>query len=150
MSTAIRERLTEQFSQRYDEKAAIEAGLQAIDDATPLPGNDLSLIDELPHAPGMIMAAADDLRERLATAFDLQAIYQPDTRQATIILTITDTTPATIAAILEDPASTTTPPPARTHPQTCRTPPERGECPFHLIKARHRTQDQLKLNGIAP
>jgi hypothetical protein len=33
----------------------------------------------------------------------MQAIYRHDTRQATIVLTITDTTPATINAILADP-----------------------------------------------
>jgi hypothetical protein len=41
----------------------------------------------------LLAEAPDDLRERLATAFGLQAIYRPDTRQATIVLTITDTTP---------------------------------------------------------
>jgi site-specific DNA recombinase len=103
VSTAIRDRLTEQFSQRYDEKTSIEAELQAIEDAAPLPDNDLSLIDELPYAPGLLAHAPDDLRERLAAAFGLQAIYRHDTRQATLILTITDTTPAIIAAILADP-----------------------------------------------
>jgi hypothetical protein len=103
VSNAIRDRLTQQFSQRYDEKTAIEAELQAIDDAAPLPDSDLSLIDELPYAPGLLAHAPDDLRERLAAAFALQAIYRPDTRQATLILTITDTTPAIIDAILTDP-----------------------------------------------
>ena len=51
VSNAIRDRLTQQFSHRYDEKTAIEAGLQAIDDAAPLPATNLSLIDELPYAP---------------------------------------------------------------------------------------------------
>ena len=36
-------------------------------------------------------------------AFGMQAIYRQDTRQATIVLTLTDTTPAIIAAILTDP-----------------------------------------------
>jgi hypothetical protein len=69
----------------------------------PLPDNDLALIDELPYAPGLLTHAPDELRERLAAAFGLQAIYRHDTRQATIVLTITDTTPATINAILADP-----------------------------------------------
>jgi hypothetical protein len=47
--------------------------------------------------------APDDLRERLAAAFGTQAICRHDTRQATIVLTITDTTPATINAMLADP-----------------------------------------------
>jgi len=33
----------------------------------------------------------------------MQAVYRQDTRQATLVLTITDTTPAIIAAILADP-----------------------------------------------
>jgi hypothetical protein len=99
VSAAIRDRLTAQFAQRYDEKAVIQAELQAIADAAPLPASDLSLLDELPFAPGLLAQAPDDLRERLAAAFGLQAVY----RQATIVLTITDTTPGIIAAILNDP-----------------------------------------------
>jgi hypothetical protein len=62
-----------------------------------------SLLDELPYPPGLLTRAPDDLRERLAAAFGLQAIYRQDTRQATLVLTITDTTPAIIQAILTDP-----------------------------------------------
>jgi site-specific DNA recombinase len=103
VSNAIRDRLTAQFSQRYDEINVLKAELQAIEDAAPLPDSDLSLIDELPYAPGLLAQAPDDLRERLAAAFALQAVYRQDTRQATIVLTITDTTPAIIDAILADP-----------------------------------------------
>ena len=60
------------------------------------------MIDELPYAPGLLAQAPDDLRERLAAAFGLQAIFRHDTRQATIVLTITDTTPAIIDAIVAD------------------------------------------------
>jgi hypothetical protein len=103
VSTAIRDRLTGQFSQRYDEKTSIQADLRAIQDAAPLPDSDLTLIDELLYGPGLLAKAPDDLRERLAAAFGLQAIYRPDTRQATVVLTITDTTPGIIDAILADP-----------------------------------------------
>ena len=77
--------------------------LAAIEDAAPLPDSDLSLIDELPYAPGLLAQAPDDLRERLAAAFAMQAVYRQDTRQATLVLTITDTTPGIIAALLHDP-----------------------------------------------
>src|SRR5690242_3343074 len=113
VSQAIRERLTAQFTQRDDDKTAIEAELQAIADAAPLPDSDLTLIDELPYAPGLLTHAPDELRERLAAAFGLQAVYRQDTRQATIILTITDTTPGIINAIAADPRvddDTTQPP----------------------------------------
>jgi site-specific DNA recombinase len=103
VSCAIRDRLTQQFSQRHDEITAIDAELHTIEDAAPLPDNDLSLIDELPYAPGLLARAPDDLRERLAAAFGLQSVYRHDTRQATIVLTITDTTPAIIDAIANDP-----------------------------------------------
>jgi len=102
-SQAIRDRLTAQFSQRDDEKTAVEAELAAIEQAAPLPDSDLTLADELPYAPGLLACAPDDLRERLAAAFGMQAVYRQDTRQATIVLTITDTTPGIIDAILADP-----------------------------------------------
>ena len=41
----------------YDQKTAIEAELKAIEDAPPLTLNDLSLLDELPHALGLLAAA---------------------------------------------------------------------------------------------
>jgi hypothetical protein len=41
----------------YDQKTAIEAELRAIEDAPPLTINDLSLLDELPHALGLLAAA---------------------------------------------------------------------------------------------
>jgi hypothetical protein len=77
--------------------------LHEIEAAAPLPDSDLTLIDELPYAPGLLDRAPDDLREQLAAAFGMQAVYRRDTRQATLVLTITDTTPAIINAILADP-----------------------------------------------
>jgi hypothetical protein len=47
-------RHTGQFSDRYDQKQAIEAELQAIEAVPPLTGNDLSLLGELPHALGLL------------------------------------------------------------------------------------------------
>ncbi len=118
VSCAIRDRLTGQFSQRYDEKTSLETELHAIEEAAPLPASDLTLIEELPYAPGLLAHAPDDLRERLAAAFGLQAVYRQDTRQATLILTITDTTPGIINAILTDP---------RIDHDTARTPPSPAE-----------------------
>jgi hypothetical protein len=68
---------------------------------------------------GLVADAPDELRERLAAPFGLQASYRPGTRQATIILTITDATPATINANLADPRTA----PSRPSPQTCHTTP---------------------------
>jgi hypothetical protein len=116
------DRLREQFSHRHDEQTAIEAELHAIEDAQPVT-DDITLIDELPYAPGLLAHAPDCQREAIAAAFDMQATYRPDRKQATVILTITDTTPGIITALLSDPAPTTTPqptPPPRL--QTCHLP----------------------------
>jgi hypothetical protein len=42
------------------------------------------------------------MRELIAAAFDMQAFYRPDTKQATVVLTITDATPGIITALLAD------------------------------------------------
>jgi site-specific DNA recombinase len=99
VSVAIRDRLTGQFSDRYDQKQAIEAELQAIEDAPPLPGNDLSLIDELPHALGLLAEAPRALQELIASTFDIQCVYRPELKQATVV--VTDTTPGIIDAIAD-------------------------------------------------
>jgi hypothetical protein len=103
VSVAIRDRLTAQFSDRYDQKTALEAELQAIEDAPPLPGNDLSLLDELPHALGLLTDAPRPLQEIIAAAFDIQCVYRPEIKQATVVVTITDTTPGIITALTTDP-----------------------------------------------
>ena len=70
---------------------------------------------------GLILAAEQyapaTIRETLYAAFDIQCLYRQDTSQVTIWATITDTTPAIIAALLTDPrtdsdTAASTPPPA--------------------------------------
>ena len=135
VSVAIRDRLTAQFSDRYDHKQAIEAELQAIEDAPPLPGNDLSLLDELPHALGLLAEAPRPLQEVIAAAFDIQCVYRPEIKQATIVLTITDATPGIIDAILTDPRTD--------HDSERRQPaPERLET-WHTPLGRSRKQEQI-------
>ena len=46
---------------------------------------------------------APPLQELIAAAFDIQCVYRPEIKQAIIVLTITDTTPGIIDAILTDP-----------------------------------------------
>ena len=87
---------------RHDQTTAIQAELQAIEDAAPVKDNDLTLIDELPYAPGMLAQAPARIRETIAAAFDIQCLYRPDHKQATVVLTITDATPAIITALLTD------------------------------------------------
>ena len=50
------DRLREQFSHRHDEQTAIEAELHAIEDTQPAT-DDITLIDELPYAPGLLAHA---------------------------------------------------------------------------------------------
>jgi len=100
---ALRDRIKERFAQRHDQTTAIQAELQAIENAAPVKDNDLTLIDELPYAPGMLAQAPARIRETIAAAFDIQCVYRPDHKQATVVLTITDATPGIITALLTDP-----------------------------------------------
>jgi DNA invertase Pin-like site-specific DNA recombinase len=102
-TAALRDRLAQRFSDRYDQKQALKAQLKAIEDAAPLPGSDLTLLDELPHALGLLALCPPELQETLAAALDMHVVYRADDRQATITLTITATTPGIIATIAADP-----------------------------------------------
>lgn len=43
------------------------------------------------------------LQEVIAAAFDIQCVYRPEINQATVVLTITETTPGIIMALTADP-----------------------------------------------
>jgi hypothetical protein len=101
-SNAYRDRIREQFPERYNEHAAIKAELDALTASIPAV-NDPTLLDELPYAPGLLTDAPDTIREALYAAFDVQCLYRQDRDQVTIWATITDTTPGIIAALLADP-----------------------------------------------
>jgi hypothetical protein len=47
--------------------------------------------------------APDRIKEAIYAAFDIHALYRHDRHQVTIWATITPATPATIAALIEDP-----------------------------------------------
>jgi len=64
---------------------------------------DATLIDELPYAAANLARASKHVKTRLYDAFDIQAVYRQHMRQATIWATITDDTPGTVAALLDDP-----------------------------------------------
>jgi hypothetical protein len=100
---AFCDRMREQFSQRYDEQTDIKAELAAIEGARPVADKDLDLIDELPYAPGLLASAPDHMREIIAAAFDIQCVYRPDQKQATVVLTITGATPGIITALITNP-----------------------------------------------
>ena len=99
---AMRDRIREQFTDRYNEHAAITAELDALTASIPAV-NDPALLDELPYAPGLLADAPDTIREALYAAFDVQCLYRHEACEVTIWATITDTTPGIIAALLADP-----------------------------------------------
>jgi hypothetical protein len=84
---------------------------------------DPSLLDELPYLPGILASAPEPLIENLLAALDLQCLYRKDKNQVTIWVTITDSTPATIAALLADPRTDSEHPGPSRRTQT--TPPPR-------------------------
>jgi hypothetical protein len=94
---AQRDRITTQFSTRYDEQHAAQAELDALTAAQP-PAPDPSLLDELPYLPGILHNAPDHLAAALCAAFDITISYRQGKKQATVRATITDTTPGIIRA----------------------------------------------------
>jgi hypothetical protein len=115
-ANAYRDRIREQFTERYNEHTAVKAELEALTASIPAV-NDPTLLDELPYAPGLLQDAPAAIREALYAAFDIQCLYRPEAGQVTIWATITDTTPGIIAALTADPRTdsdtdATTPAPA--------------------------------------
>ena len=115
-ANAYRDRIREQFTERYNEHTAVKAELEALTASLPAT-NDPALLDELPYAPGLLQDAPAAIREALYAAFDIQCLYRPEAAQITIWATITGTTPGIIAALAADPRTdsdtgTTTPAPA--------------------------------------
>jgi DNA invertase Pin-like site-specific DNA recombinase len=113
---AYRDRIRDQFTARYDERTAAETELRQLEQTRP-PATDPTLIDELPYAAGLLSQAPDHIKQALYAAFDISCLYRQDKQQVTIRATITDTTPATITALLNDPRTD----PAATSPDTAKT-----------------------------
>jgi hypothetical protein len=101
MANAMRERITAQFNDLYAQAQAIQAELGNL--ATVPPAPDASLIDELPYAAANLSDAPARVKTLLYDAFDIQALYRQHMKQVTIWATITDATPGTVAALLDDP-----------------------------------------------
>ena len=60
------------------------------------------LLDALPQIPGILADLPLKLRCKLYQAFDLQLLYKHDTPQVTCRAVITDSTPQTVNAIIND------------------------------------------------
>ena len=120
---AYRERIRTRHAQLHDEHTRTLAQLHDLA-AAATPGQDPALLDELPYLVTQLADAPADLLEALINALDIQILYRPEQHQATIWATLTDTTPATITALLADPRvnagqpSPTAPEPATPSPMS--------------------------------
>ena len=121
---AQRDRIDEQFTERYNEHAAATAELETLTASQPV-ADDPGLIGELPYAPELLDRAPAELRARIYAAFQVHALYRAQQHQATITATVTDQTPGLIAALLDDP---------RTDHDTAN--PERTNLPITAIRTR--------------
>ena len=99
---AYRTRIRARNADLYAERTTIEAKLTALEQAAP-PDNDPGLLDQLPVLSRVLADAPDRIKAALLTAFQVQALYNKDMDQVTIWATLTEDTPRTIAALLEDP-----------------------------------------------
>jgi hypothetical protein len=112
-ASAYRARIRERFTQLYSERETITAQLTELDRHTGQHGNDPALIDELPELAGRLDELPERIQAALFAAFDIQILWNPPLRQATIFATIfatiTDTTPGIITDLLtraHDPPTT--------------------------------------------
>jgi site-specific DNA recombinase len=98
---AYRQRIQARHAELHDEHTRTQAQLDDLA-AAGIPDQDPALLDELPYLAGQLADAPADLVEALISALDIQILYRPEQDQATIWATLTDTTPATITALLDD------------------------------------------------
>jgi site-specific DNA recombinase len=99
--TALRTRIIARFTELETERTTINAQLAQLA-ATASQDADPSLLASLPALGDILNQAPPRLQQQLCQAFGLELLYRHDMHQVTIHATITDTTPATIAAIIAD------------------------------------------------
>jgi site-specific DNA recombinase len=99
--TALRSRVLARFTELEDERATINTQLASLAKTGTGPG-DPTLLDTLPLLGNLLAEAPARLQQQLYEAFDLQALYNKNMHQVTIHVTITDTTPRAVAAIIGD------------------------------------------------
>jgi site-specific DNA recombinase len=114
--TALRSRVLARFTELEDERTQINTELAGLAKTDPGPG-DPALLDALPMLGDRLTDAPARLQQQLYEAFDLQALYKKNTHQVTMHVTITDSTPHAVAAIINDADDGH---PAHTTPDTSR------------------------------
>jgi len=98
----MRQRITGQFTGRYNQARDLQAQLNQIQ-AAHIPADDPAVLDELPYAAAQLADMPDELRAKLYAAFGIQVLHRAHKNQATIWATITTATPGIITALLTDP-----------------------------------------------
>ena len=116
---ALRSRVLARFTELEDERTTINTQLADLAKTSTGPG-DPALLDALPLLGDRLADAPARLQQQLYDAFDLQALYKKNMHQVTIHVTITDSTPRAVAAIIND---------AGDHPGNT-TPDPAGQTPF--------------------
>ncbi len=132
-TTAYRQRIRARNAQLHDQRTHAATLLAALQ-AAALADNDPSLLDELPYLPRILAEAPEPLKEKLLAALDVQCLYRKDKSQVSIWVTITDTTPATLAALLNDPRADLQP-----RPRTPAHPAASGELQQSPMSGRSTT-----------
>lgn len=100
-ANAMRERITTQYSELFNQAKTIQAELDALTTSQE-PAPDASLIDELPCAAANLSDAPEHVKTRLYAASDVQALYRQHIKQATIWATITDDTLGIVSSLLTE------------------------------------------------
>jgi hypothetical protein len=95
----MRTRIFDRFAELRAERDQLQAQLDALDTTTPQPA-DLSLLEQLPLADNPLPRLTPQLKGLLFQALNLEILWNPADRQATVWVEITDTTLHAIPAIL--------------------------------------------------
>ena len=101
-TAAYRARIRARYAELHNERTTTETELSTLQ-ATAIPDNDPTLLDELPFAADVLPHAPGRIKQALFAAFDIHALYSKDTDQVTIWATLTSDTPRTIDALINDP-----------------------------------------------
>jgi site-specific DNA recombinase len=96
----MRTRIFDRFAELRAERDQLQAQLDALDTTTAQPA-DLSLLDQLPLAGNPLPRLTPQHKALLFQALNLEILWNPADRQATIWVEITDTTLRAIPAILD-------------------------------------------------
>jgi DNA invertase Pin-like site-specific DNA recombinase len=112
-----RQRIQEHHADLHAQRTTAQAQLDELT-AAAVPDQDPTLLDELPYLTSQLDDAPAHLVAALLDALDIQVLYRPEQQQATIWATLTDTTPATITALFNDPRIAATVPSPRQPAET--------------------------------